>query len=180
MEKMSIKTLASRTAYQNRWLRLREDQIERPDGSRSIFGVVEKPDFAVIIPCDGDQFVLIEQYRYTVRARYPEFPQGAWEDNPDADPEELARGELQEETGLIAGRMEYFGKYQSAYGFSQQAFHVFLATELTEGERAPDPEEHDLVVKRVPIADFDRMILEREIVDSHTMAAYLLYKLHGG
>jgi 8-oxo-dGTP pyrophosphatase MutT (NUDIX family) len=176
---MSIKTLASRTAYENRWLRLREDQIERPDGSRSIYGVVEKPDFAVIIPRDGDEFVLIEQYRYTVRARYPEFPQGAWEDSPDAHPEELARGELREETGLTAARMEYFGKYQSAYGFSEQAFHVFLATGLSEGASSPDPEEHDLVVRRVPIADFERMILQREIVDSHTLAAYLLYKLHG-
>jgi ADP-ribose pyrophosphatase len=179
MESMSIKTLGSRTVYENRWLRLREDQIERPDGSRSIYGVIEKPDFAVIIPKDGEDFVLVEQYRYTMHARYPEFPQGAWEDNPNADPEELARGELSEETGLTASNMKYFGKFQSAYGFSKQAFHIFLATGLSEGKSSPDPEEHDLVVRRVRIAEFEKMILRRDIVDAHTLAAYMLYKLNG-
>jgi ADP-ribose pyrophosphatase len=176
---MSIKTIGSRTAYENRWLRLREDQIERPDGTRGIYGVVEKPDFAVIIPKDRDQFVLVEQYRYTMHARFAEFPQGAWEDNPGADAEELARGELREETGLTARHMQYFGKFQSAYGFSQQAFHVFLATDLTEGETSPDPEEHDLAVLRVSVEEFEQMILNHQIVDSHTLAAHLLYKLHG-
>jgi 8-oxo-dGTP pyrophosphatase MutT (NUDIX family) len=179
MKGMSIKTLSSRIAYQNHWMRVREDQIERSNGSLSIYGVVEKPDFAVIIPRDGDDFILIEQYRYTVKSRYPEFPQGAWEDNPGAHPEDLARGELREETGYTAKRMEYLGKYQSAYGFSQQAFHIFLAMDLEPGECSPDAEEHDLLVRRVPIAQFESMILRREIVDSHTMAAYLLYKLHG-
>jgi 8-oxo-dGTP pyrophosphatase MutT (NUDIX family) len=179
MNLMSIKTLASRQVYKNRWLRLREDQIERPDGSRSIYGVVEKPDFAVIIPRDGDDFVLVEQYRYTVRTRCIEFPQGAWEDMPDANPEDLARGELQEETGLVAGRMQYFGKFQSAYGFCEQAFHVFLATDLSQHETSPDPEEFDISVRRVPVANFEEMILRGEIIDSHTLAAYLLYKIYG-
>ena len=176
---MSIKTLGSRIAYENRWLRLREDQIERPDGSRSIYGVVEKPDFALVIPQMDHEFVLVEQYRYTVRARCLEFPQGAWEDAPNANPEDLARGELREETGLLAGNMRYFGKYQSAYGFSQQAFHVFLATNLTDGDSSPDPEEHDITVHRVPISKFEGMILAGEIVDSHTLAAYLLYRMNG-
>ena len=176
---MSIKTLASRVAYKNRWLTLREDQIERPNGSPGIYGVIEKPDFAIVIPQDGGEFVLVEQYRYTMKARYSEFPQGAWEDDWNADPEALARGELREETGYVAEKMEWLGKAQSAYGFSEQAFHVFLATGLTLGETSPDPEEHDLVTKRVTIPRFEEMILRGEIIDSHTMCAYLLYKMRG-
>jgi ADP-ribose pyrophosphatase len=166
---MSIKTLGSRTAYENKWLRLREDEIERPDGLRGIYGVIEKPDFAVIIPKDGDDFILVEQFRYTMKARYAEFPQGAWEDDWQANPEDLARGELREETGFNAEHMQWLGKLQSAYGFS-----------LTPGTIAPDPEEHDLVVRRASPAQFERMILNGEIVDSHTLAAYLLLKMRTG
>jgi 8-oxo-dGTP pyrophosphatase MutT (NUDIX family) len=176
---MSIKTLASRTVYENRWLRLREDDIERPDGSQSIYSVIEKADFALIIPKEDDHFVLVEQYRYTVGARCTEFPQGAWEENPDANPEDLARGELEEETGLVAGTMRYFGKFHSAYGFSKQAFHVFLATDLTAGKPSLDPEEYDLTVRRVTIPQFEQMILNREITDTHTLTAFLLYKMNG-
>jgi ADP-ribose pyrophosphatase len=177
---MSIKTLGSRTAYENKWLRLREDEIERPDGSRGIYGVIEKPDFALIIPKDVDNFILVEQFRYTMKARYVEFPQGAWESDWQANPEDLARGELREETGFIAEHMQWLGKLQSAYGFSTQAFHVFLATGLTPGTIAPDPEEHDLVVRRASAAQFERMILSGEIVDCHTLAAYLLLKMRSG
>ena len=53
------------------------------------------------LPIQGDTIYLIEQFRYTVQQRCLELPQGGWE-TPGVDPEELARGELREETGLIA------------------------------------------------------------------------------
>src|SRR5690606_12855077 len=43
------KTLASTVVYRNPWMTVREDRVERPDGSRGIYGVVDKPDFALII-----------------------------------------------------------------------------------------------------------------------------------
>jgi len=57
-------------------MRLREDVIQRPDGSQGIHSYVEKPDFALIIPVDRDGFHLVEQYRYPVSHRSWEFPQG--------------------------------------------------------------------------------------------------------
>lgn len=79
MEEPEIRTLSSKIVYQNRWMRVREDAIERPDGSKGIYGVVEKPDFAVIIPWDRGGLHLVEQHRYPVGARYWELPQGSWE-----------------------------------------------------------------------------------------------------
>lgn len=78
-----------------------------------------------------------------------EFPQGAWEDDWNLDPKALAHGELREGTGYLAEKMAWLGKAQSAYGFSEQGFHVFLATGLTLGETSPDPGEHDLVARHV-------------------------------
>src|SRR3954468_13905398 len=89
-----------RIVYENRWMRLHEDRTERADGTPGLYAWIEKPPAAVIVPHDGDHVWLIEQHRHPVGARFWEFPQGAWEDDPAAAPEELARGELAEETGL--------------------------------------------------------------------------------
>jgi 8-oxo-dGTP pyrophosphatase MutT (NUDIX family) len=150
---MSIKTLSSREVYRNPWLRLREDQIERSNGARGIYGVVEKDDCALIIPIQDQTIYLIEQFRYPIQQRSLELPQGGWE-TADVDPEELARGELREETGLIASTMTFLGTLWVAYGYARQKMHVFLATGLTPAGAEPDPEEHDLVLRTASIADF--------------------------
>ena len=173
---MSIRTLSSREIYRNPWLRVREDQIERDNGMTGIYSVVDKDDCAVIIPIDGDTIYLVEQFRYTIQQRALELPQGGWE-TPDVDPEELARGELREETGLIASSMTFLGSMWIAYGFAHQKQHVFLATGLTHAETDPDPEEHDLTLHPTPVARFEQMLLDGTIQDVSTLAAWGLYKL---
>ena len=174
---MSITKLSSREIYRNQWMVLREDKVRRVDGSEGIYGVVTKPDFSLIIPREDDCFHLVEQYRYPVQGRFLEFPQGTWEQNPDATPEMVAAGELKEETGLVAGRMTYLGHLFVAYGFVNQGMHVFLAEDLVQGERALGPEEADLVCRKVEIAEFDRMIARGEIKDITSLAAYTLLRL---
>jgi 8-oxo-dGTP pyrophosphatase MutT (NUDIX family) len=156
---------------------VREDAIERPDGSRGIYGVVEKADFALVIPFDGEGFYLVEQYRYPVGARFREFPQGSWEAAPAADPLTVARGELQEETGLQAGSMEHLGYLYEAYGFSTQGFDVYLATELSQGTATPTIEEADLRVERVTVPEFKRLVRDGAIKDAPSVAAYSLLQL---
>lgn len=173
---MSIRTLSSREIYRNPWLRLREDQIERDNGNRGIYSVVDKDDCAVIIPIDGDTIYLVEQFRYTIQERALEFPQGGWE-TPDVNPEELARGELREETGLVASSMAYLGWMWIAYGFARQKQYVYLATGLAHAGNDPDPEEHDLILHQVMIGDFERLLLDGTIKDVSTLAAWGLYKM---
>lgn len=173
---MSIRTLGSREIYRNPWLRLREDQIERSNGTHGIYGVIEKDDCAVIVPIEGDTITLVEQFRYTIQQQSLELPQGGWE-AAEVDPEELARGELREETGLVASTMIHLGTMWIAYGFAKQKQHVFLATGLTQESRDLDPEEHDLVVRTVAVPEFQRMILDGTIQDSCTIAAWGLYML---
>jgi ADP-ribose diphosphatase len=174
---MTIRSISSRTVYSNRWMKVREDQIERVDGSAGIYGYVEKADFALIIPIENNELVLVEQYRLPVKARFLEFPQGSWEQKPSADPLELARGELLEETGLRAAKMEYLGHLFVACGMSNQGFHIFHATELTQGESSPEAEEQDIVVQRMPVAAFEQMILAGQIKDAASIAAWALLGL---
>jgi ADP-ribose pyrophosphatase len=174
---MSIETVSSREVYRNRWMTVREDAIRRQDGSSGIYGVVVKPDFALVIPYEDGAFHLVEQYRYPVKGRYLEFPQGTWEEQQDASPETVAAGELQEETGLVAGRMTYLGHLFNAPGYSTQGMHVFLAEELSQGPRRLSPEESDLVCTRVTIAEFEAMVLEGRIKDASTLSAYSLLRM---
>jgi ADP-ribose pyrophosphatase len=172
----SITTLASREIYRNRWMRLREDEILRSDGQKGIYGVVEKDESAIILPIDGDYVWLVEQFRYTIQERALELPQGGWEREVE-HPEELARGELREETGLEAAEMTCLGALWIAYGFTRQKQHVFLAGGLTQSRKEPDPEEHDLVIHRIPVKDFEQMMLDGIVRDGCTLAAWALYLL---
>jgi len=180
----TIQTLSTREVYRNPWMRLREDQILRSNGQQGIYGVVEKDDAAIIIPLDQahgdvgepDRIWLVEQFRYTIEERALELPQGGWEMEV-ANPEDLARGELKEETGLHAAQMTYLGWNWIAYGFTRQKQHVFLATGLTQAEKDPDPEEHDLIVRSVAVADFQELMLTGVIRDNCTLAAWCMYLL---
>lgn len=174
-----IKTLATKTVYENKWMRVREDRIQRPSGAEGIFGVVEKPDFVVIIPISDGYIHLVEQYRYPVQARYWELPQGSWEDNPEADPAIIAAGELREETGLIARNMQYVGHQYLAYGYSNQGYHIYLATELQQQEVSLDHEEEDLIAKPFSLAQFEELIVSGAIKDATSVNAYNLARLKG-
>jgi 8-oxo-dGTP pyrophosphatase MutT (NUDIX family) len=160
--------------YENHWMRLHEDRLERPDGSLGLYAWVEKSPGALIVPLDGDHVWLVEQYRHPVRGRYWDLPQGSWEDAPDAPAEELARGELAEETGLRATHMERLGTLFFAYGLLDQRFDVWLATGLEPGPPSPEPSEQDLRSARVPVAEFEAMIARGEIRDAATVAAWHL------
>jgi len=159
---------------------VREDVIERANGQRGIYGVIDKDPASIIIPLEvtseGEFVYLIEQFRYTVGGTFAEFPQGGWE-QAEVVAEELARGELLEETGLTAESMTLLSTLQIAYGVMNQKHYVFLAEGLTQGVPQPDDEEHDLVVRRVSVAEFERMLLSGEIVDNCSVAAWGLYKV---
>lgn len=175
-----IKQQASRIAYRNNWMTVREDDVVFPNGHQSIFGVVEKPDFVAVIPVDADLKIhMVSQYRYAVTTRTWEIPQGAWPDRPDAAPEEIARGELREETGFSAGKMELMGRMYQAPGLSTQSCHLFLATGLVPGETAREVTESDMEVAAFSMAEIRAMVTRGEIMDGTSMAAFGMLALQG-
>ena len=165
---------ASRVVYENRWIRVHEDRTESRDGAPGLYAWVEKPPAALIVPLQDDHVWLVEQFRHPIRQRCWEFPQGAWEEAPDAPAEALARGELAEETGLRAERLERLGSLFFAYGMSDQRFDVWLATGLEPGPPAPEATEVDLVCARTPVARLEAMIAAGELADAASVAAWHL------
>lgn len=172
--------LSSRVVYENAWMRVREDRIVRPDGIGTIYGVVEKPDFALVIPREANGVWLVQQYRYVPDRRAWEFPQGSWSGPPQGDQAALAAAELAEETGFVASELRSLGHLYPAYGFSAQAIDIFLATGLVPGPPAREPSEQDMVQAFFSDAEVTAMIKTGEIVDAGTVAAFGLLGLHDG
>jgi 8-oxo-dGTP pyrophosphatase MutT (NUDIX family) len=173
-------TTSSTVVYSNRWMTVREDQTLRPDGSAGVYGVVNKADFVLIVPFADGGFYLVEQYRYPVRQRYWEFPQGASEESPGIDPALLARAELAEETGLTAATLTRLGWLFPSYGFCDHGFHIMVATGLTPGMARPEPDEVGLRSQWFSEAATWQLIADGKITDAHTVAALGLFQHRRG
>lgn len=167
-----IEALGSREVYRNPWMTVREDNVRRADGSTGIYGVVDRPTYALVIPRDGDRFHLVEQFRYPLGLRRWEFPQGTAPDRAELDGPELAARELREETGLIAATMTEIGLLDVAPGISSQRGRVFLATGITEGPHDREHEEQDMRSAWFARAEVEEMMRSGVITDAQTMAAW--------
>jgi 8-oxo-dGTP pyrophosphatase MutT (NUDIX family) len=177
-ERPDIRTLDSRVVYQDSWIRLRQDQIERRDGSQGTYAVVEKRDFALVIPAENGGFHLVEEYRYPIRRRTWSFPQGGFPAGQTGQPAELARLELRQETGFSARELTRLGFLHCSHGTTNQACHLFLATGLTAGVPDRELEEQDMRQQWVPRDRFEAMVRDGVITDDSTLAAYALLLLH--
>lgn len=176
-DRPALRQLSTKLVYENPYMRVVEDEIERLDGSRGLYSVIEKPDFALVLPYENNGFWLIEQFRYPVRVRSWEFPQGTFGQGKTGTAEELAATELAEETGFTAGRLESLGYLNCAIGMTGQGFRVFLATELTHGEPHREIEEQDMRQQWFARADLEKLIRTGGITDDSTVAAYGLWLL---
>lgn len=176
---MSVEQIASKLIYANQWLRLREDQVRRMDGSEGIYSVVEREDFVVVAPFQNGRLTLVEQYRYPVRERLWELPMGTFEPDRHRNAADLAAAELREETGLIAEILLPLGVIYQGPGYCNQKGHVFFATNLTQGPTDHDHGEIDMVAKDFAVAEIEHMILSNQLRCAMTIAAFGMLKLHG-
>ena len=104
---MTEKTLESREVYRGRILRVREDRVRLPNGKEGVREVVEHPGGVGILALDGDDVLLVKQYRYAFSRVLTEIPAGKRE--PGEEPFVTARRELKEEIGAEAEKWTELG-----------------------------------------------------------------------
>jgi 8-oxo-dGTP pyrophosphatase MutT (NUDIX family) len=167
----------SRVVYENAWMTVTEDTIVQSDGEPGSYGVVHKPDFAVVLPRTADGFWLVEQFRYPVGRREWEFPQGTFPAGVTGTALELAQAELREETGLRAESFTHLGRLNLAAGLTDERFDVFLAERLTAGETAREATEQDMIHRAFTDAEVDALIRSGALADAASLAALLLFRL---
>ena len=134
--------------------------------------VVHHPGSAVILPAfDDGTIALVRQYRHPAVKYLLELPAGTL--NDQERPEEGAARELEEELGLVAGKLEKLSEFFVSPGFCEEKMWLYLATDLTEtAQRLEDDELIEVV--RLPIDRALQMITDGEIEDAKTIIGLML------
>ena len=146
------------------------DHVKLPNGRIATRELIRHKGAVAIVPLFPDGTVAVEaQFRYAVGRIMIEIPAGKL-DTPDEDREAAALRELREETGLVAGKLTCLGDYFGSPAIVDERITIYLATELSEGERDLDDDEF-LSVKRIPLETLSDAILSGEITDGKTQAA---------
>ena len=163
------KKLSSRQIYAGRIINLRIDEVELPDGRAAEREIIEHPGAAAIVPLDSEGKVhLVSQYRDAVGQELLEIPAGKLK--PDEDPAFCAGRELEEELGLVAGKMTRMATFYSTPGFCDEVMHLFLAEDLVATPNGG--REEFITAVTVPLEPVSRLLETLE--DAKSVAGVLL------
>lgn len=170
------KTVEKNVVYDNPWIRVREDNVIRPDGSPGIYGIVHYKNKAIgILPIDDEGYVhLVGQFRYPLEQYSWEIPEGGCPEGEE--PLEAAQRELLEETGLSASNWTLLGTAHLSNSVSNEEALWYLATGLKKGVAQPDGTEK-LECKRVPFEEALQMVARGEITDALSVLAINSYAI---
>jgi len=173
-QKNPWKTLGTRLVYENPWIRVREDDVIRPDGEPGIYGVVQtRIATGVCAVADDGQIYLIGQWRYPHEEYSWEIVEGGTDDGET--PEQAAARELQEEAGLVAEHWEPLGgPVHLSNCFSAEEGRLYLARGLTEVGAAPDGTE-ELARRWLPVDDALALVDDGTITDAMSVVPLLRY-----
>jgi ADP-ribose pyrophosphatase len=166
------KAVSTRPIYQNRWLSLREDLVELPNGRTTIYGVVSCGECVGVLPfLDPDTVLLVRQYRYVARRTTWEMPTGGVHAGESV--EMAAQRELAEEIGCRAVRLTHVSTYHTSKSVMDETAHLFLGEEMVQLALPPDETEF-IETRRFQFSEVLSMVRSGEIVDSMTIVAVLL------
>ena len=166
------KTKSSRVVYENHWIRVREDQVIRPDGGDGIYGVVEiRPSVGIVALNERDEIALVGQWRYAVNRYSWEVPRGG-SSVGETDMLTVAKRELAEEAGLVAEHWTELGPVDVCNGVADDVQTLFLARGLSATEMRHDPEEEIALIWK-PFDEAIQMAMDGRITEVCSVAAIL-------
>jgi ADP-ribose pyrophosphatase len=155
-------------------------EVETPDGDVVERDVVRHPGAVSVVPVDGDEVVLVRQYRAPAEKELLEIPAGK-RDVAGEPPEVTAVRELEEEVGLTTSALVPLATFYNSVGFSDEYSHVFLATALSPVPASPHgPEERHMTVERWSLDEVPAAIADGRIEDAKTVIGLLAALRHLG
>lgn len=169
-----FRRLGERQIHQGYVVTLVEGEFAAPDGTHMWRDIVHHPGAVAVVAVDGDDVVLVRQYRAALDSSLLEIPAGK-RDVDDEDPAVTAVRELEEEVGLTAGSIVPLARFYNSPGFSDEYCHLFLATDLRPVPLAREGiEEEWMTIERVRLDDVAEMIASGAIEDAKSVIGLLL------
>lgn len=163
--------LESTNVFRGRVFTVTVDTVRERDKTY-VREVVHHPGSAVILPAFNDGTIgLVRQYRHPAVKYLLELPAGTL--NGHERPEDGAARELEEELGMVAGKLEKLCEFFVSPGFLEEKMWLYLASDLKETQQKLEDDEVIEVV-RVPIQRALQMITDGEIEDAKTIIGLIL------
>ncbi|HEY6125764.1 MAG TPA: NUDIX hydrolase [Steroidobacteraceae bacterium] len=126
--------------FEGRVIKVSVDTVDLPNGVRLPLEIVRHPGGAAAVAIDAhNRICLLRQYRHAAGGYIYELPAGKLE--PGEPPEVTVRRELVEEGAVSAASWESLGAFFSSPGVFTEVIHLYLATDLTPAESAPEAGE---------------------------------------
>ena len=169
-----FRPLEEETVYEGWILRVAKGTFIGPDGKTFERDIIHHPGAVAAVPIDGDDIILVRQYRAALDAMMLEIPAGLRD--VDGEPtDETAQRELIEEVGLRAGNLELLTTIHNTVGYCDESITIYLATDLTAVERelTDSPEEQAMEIVRMPLQQAAAMIRSGELTDAKTIIGVL-------
>lgn len=164
--------LSREVLVDNPWHRYCRDRYVQTDGSDGAYHYVDMAGSCAAIPVFADgTTLLLRVYRYLLERDLWEFPIGGMK--PGEDPLTVARKELHEEAGVVAGDWTPLGRFAPYKGASNEICHFWLARDLREDRQQLEPSER-ITVHRLPFAEARARLVEQECGDGQSMAGLVL------
>lgn len=165
------KTLNTNMIYEGKIITVHVDDVELPDGTRSIREIVEHSGGVCVAPLtDNYELLFVRQYRYPYKKELLELPAGKLEKGEN--PLEAGIRELEEECGVIAEKVFSLGTVYPTVAYCSEVIHLFCAVGLRSTQQHLDLGEF-LAIEKKPLDEAVRMVMEGEISDSKTVALVL-------
>ena len=127
--KLEWHEISKKVVYKTRVFDVTERTSRSPDGKKEgVYIVNDAPSWAIVIPSDGDDFLMVKQWRHGEQSLSIEFPGGVIEEGEDIC--QGAKRELLEETGAVAGKITKLGSFNPNPALFSNHVNVFLAEDL--------------------------------------------------
>lgn len=181
MKALKWKTLESAILHEDKWLKIRTQVCETPQGvTVAPYYVIDYPNWvnALALTTDG-QVILVRIYRQGIEEVILELP-GGNVDAEDESPEATIQREFLEETGYAFDQVERVHEICPNPSNHSNRAYGFL---LTGGKkvRKPAPEEDEsLEVVLMSLAEFKELLYQNQLKQAMhvTTAFYALQKLN--
>lgn len=172
MQDLTETRLSRKEIFRGKVLHVVEDTVRLPNGETATREICLHIGAVCVLPLLADGSVLMErQFRYAHGRVFFEIPAGKL-DSPDEDPLAAAKRELREETGAVAKTYTFLGGLDTSPALVSEKISMYLAEDITFGERSLDEDEF-LDVERVPLDTLFEMVMRGEIRDAKTQIAIL-------